>query len=62
MSEVVNLRTARKRAKRQDDEKRAHANRLAHGLPPREQALDRARRNKADHDLTLHLIDAGDGR
>jgi len=62
MSDVVNLRTARKRAKRQKDEQRADANRLAHGMPSRERALDRAKRNKADHDLALHFIDAGDGR
>lgn len=60
MAELVNLRTARKRAKRQQDEREAQANRLAHGQPKR--LLDAARRAKAIQDLDRHRIEEGDGR
>jgi hypothetical protein len=62
MAELVNLRTARKRAKRQQDEREAQANRLAHGQPQRLRQLDAARRAKAIQDLDRHRIEEGDGR
>jgi len=51
MAEVVNLRTARKRAERQHSEKRAAENRLSHGRPKFERDLDAARAAKACRDL-----------
>jgi Domain of unknown function (DUF4169) len=62
MAEVVNLRTARKRAKRQKDALLANTNRLAHGRPRSAQALDEARQAKADSDLEQHRTERGDGR
>jgi Domain of unknown function (DUF4169) len=62
MAELVNLRTARKRAKRLMDEREAEANRLAHGQPKHLRKLTAARRVKAMRDLDRHQIDEGDGR
>lgn len=62
MAELINLRTARKRAKRQRDNGRAEVNRLAHGQPKHLRQLDRARREKADRDLDAQRIEPGDGR
>ena len=62
MTELVNLRTARKRAKRQQDDLRADANRLAHGQPKHRRKLDAAQQAKASRDPDLHRIDKGDGR
>jgi hypothetical protein len=52
----------RKRAKRQQEDKRANASRTVHGQPKHVRTLDKARRAKADRDLDQHLIDKGDGR
>jgi hypothetical protein len=62
MAELVNLRTARKRARRQQDERNAEVNRLAHGRPGHVRKLDAAQRAKADRDLDQHRIEEGDGR
>jgi hypothetical protein len=62
MVSVVNLRTARKRAKRQKAEADAAANRLAYGRPRTEQNLERASRDKARKDLDQHRIETGDGQ
>jgi hypothetical protein len=62
MAEVVNLRTARKRAKRLADEQAAQANRLAHGRTKTAKQLDAARQAKTNHDLESHRIATGDGR
>jgi hypothetical protein len=62
MADVVNLRTARKRAKRQQQELLAGGNRLAHGQPKSVKALESARREKAGHDLEQHQMEKGDGR
>ena len=62
MAELVNLRAARKRTKREQDEQRAHANRLAHGQPQRLRKLDAARQEKAGSDLDGHQIETGDHR
>ena len=62
MAELVNLRTARKRAKRQQDDRRADANRLAHGQPKRSRKLEAAQQAKASRDLERHRIERGDGR
>jgi uncharacterized protein DUF4169 len=60
MAEVVNLRTARKRAQRQQAEKNAFDNRLAHGRPKSERKLDEFRRAKANRELDLHRITRGE--
>jgi hypothetical protein len=62
MAEVVNLRTARKRAKRRQDELLAGANRLAHGVPKNRRKLTAAQQTKAISDLDQHRIDKEDGR
>lgn len=62
MAELVNLRTARKRAKRQQDEQRSNANRLAHGQPKHVRELEAEKQAKASRDLEAHRIDTGDRR
>ena len=62
MAELVNLRAARKRAKRQQDDQRANANRLAHGQAKRLRKLKDAQQVKAGRDLDQHRIETGDGR
>ena len=61
MGDLVNLRTARKRAKRREAERQAASNRLAHGRSKAERALTRSQGDKARKDLDQHRIDAGDG-
>jgi hypothetical protein len=60
MADIVNLRTARKRAHQQQAEKDAATNRLAHGTPKSERKLDEARRAKAGRDLNGHRIEMGE--
>lgn len=60
MADVVNLRTARKQAKRQDNEQHAQLNRLAHGQPKYLRKLDDAKQDKAGRDLDRHRIETGD--
>ena len=61
MAEVINLRTSRKRAKRERDAKRAEENRLAFGRPKAERRLEDARAEKLQRDLDAHRIEPGDG-
>jgi hypothetical protein len=61
MAELVNLRIARKRAKKRHDDLRADANRLVHGQPKHRRKLEAAQQLKAGRDLALHRIDKGDG-
>ena len=51
MSEIVNLRTERKRAKRAMAEHAAAANRLLHGRSKSARELDQARAAKTKSDL-----------
>jgi hypothetical protein len=60
MGDVVNLRRARKNAKRQAAERRAAANRLLHGRSKVERDLEAARDAKAGRDLDRHRIETGD--
>jgi Domain of unknown function (DUF4169) len=60
MSDVVNLRTARKRAKRLQAELEAAANRLAHGRTKAERTQTRARNDKSERSLDQHRIATGD--
>ena len=62
MAELVNLRTARKRAKREQDDRRANAQRLAHGQPKHRRKLEAAQKAKASRDLDRHRIETGGGR
>lgn len=62
MTDVVNLRTVRKRTKRQQDAQRAAANRLAYGRPKAERVLTTARSDKARRILDHHRIETGDDR
>ena len=61
MVELVNLRTARKQAKRRQSEQRADAQRLAHGQPKHLRKLKAAQQAKADRELDHHRIEPGDG-
>jgi len=60
MTDVVNLRTARKRANRRLDEKHADAQRLAHGRPKHVRSLDAARREQDGRILDGHKITTGE--
>lgn len=60
MAEVINLRTVRKRAKRQQHDQRANANRAAFGEPKRVRKLETAQRAKARRDLDQCRIEIGD--
>ena len=65
MTDVVNLRAARKRAKRQEEQARAQAKRLAHGQPKYLRQVEAATRAKNDRELDRHLIkkiEKGDAR
>ena len=62
MADVVNLRTARKQAKRQKEASAAEANRLAHGRRKSVRELEAALKAKADRDLDQHRTERGDGR
>jgi hypothetical protein len=60
MGDIVNLRSARKRAKRRAQDVRATANRLAHGRSKAERALAAARRAKGQRDLDAQRIPGDD--
>jgi hypothetical protein len=62
MVELINLRTARKRAKQRQDDARADANRLAYGQAKQVRKLEDAQQAKAGRDLEAHRIDKGDSR
>jgi Domain of unknown function (DUF4169) len=61
MGEIVNLRRARKRMKREHEAERAAQNRLAHGRPKAERRLQKARAEKARRELEGRRIGPGDG-
>ena len=62
MAELLNLRAARKQAKRRQSDQLAHAKRLAHGRPTHLRKLDDAQQSKASRDLDSQRIQPGDGR
>jgi Domain of unknown function (DUF4169) len=62
MAELINLRIARKRAKRQQDNSQAKASRIVHGQPKRLRKLNAAQEAKAERALDQHRIETGDGR
>lgn len=62
MAELVNLRMARKRAKRRQKGALADAGRLAHGEPKRLRTLAAARHAKSERDHERHKMETGDDR
>lgn len=62
MAPIVNLRTARKQARRRQAEQDAAANRLAYGRPKTKRNLERALRDKERKGLDQHRIETGDGQ
>jgi hypothetical protein len=60
MAEIVNLRTARKRANRRRDEKRAAEARVSHGMSKADRVLAKTERAKARRDLDEHRIETGE--
>lgn len=62
MGEVVNLRKARKQAGKQEDAKRAAANRIVHGRSKAERTLETVHKQQARRLLDAHKIDPGDAR
>ena len=62
MSDVVNLRTARKRAKRRQTEREAAENRLTYGRSKLERTSTQVANDKAHRSLDQHQIETGDGQ
>jgi len=60
MSNVINLRTARKRAKRQQDDNDAQARRVAFGQPKAERERLRAAETLSRRALDQHRLDNGE--
>jgi hypothetical protein len=60
MAEIVNLRTARKRANRRRDEKHAAEARVSHGMSKADRVLAKTERAKARRDLDEHRIETGE--
>ena len=59
MTEIINLNRARKAKKRTEKEKTAEANRVLHGTPKTLRNLQKARKDKADQELTRHKLEDG---
>jgi hypothetical protein len=60
MGNLVNLRIARKQAKRRQAEREASSNRLVHGRSNAERALEQSRSDKARSGLDQYRIETGD--
>jgi hypothetical protein len=60
MAEIINLRVARKRADRQDSEKRAAAARVSHGMSKADRMLAKAKTEKIRRGLDEHRIETGE--
>jgi hypothetical protein len=60
MVEIVNLRTARKRAKRLRDAEHAAKARVSHGIPKAARALARSEQEKVRRELDEHRIETGE--
>lgn len=56
MSEIVNLRRARKEQARRKKSAQAEANRVKHGVPKREHDLAKARTEKAARGVEGHRL------
>jgi len=62
MGDLVNLRNARKQAKRRQAEAKAAAHRLAHGRTKAQRMLEQSRSDKARKSLDQVRIETGDGQ
>jgi hypothetical protein len=62
MGDLLNLRTARKRAKRRQAEQAAASSRLVHGRSKAERVLEQSRSDKTRRSLDQHRIEKGDGQ
>jgi hypothetical protein len=60
MGDLINLRTARKQARRRSAEREAASRRLAYGRPKTERMLERSRSDRANRELDGHRIETGD--
>ena len=59
MSDVINLRKARKRVERKLDERRATENRMRFGLSKSDRNLIEARNARVSRDLDQHRVETG---
>lgn len=62
MGDLVNLRIARKQAKRRQAAARAASNRLGHGRSKAQRTIEQSRSIKARKELDQHRIETGDGQ
>jgi len=62
MGDLVNLRVARKQAKRRQAEQDAASARVVHGRSKRERVLEQSLSDKAQRSLDQHRIERGDGQ
>jgi hypothetical protein len=62
VSEIVNLRQARKRKRRADDERIADANRLQHGRTKAEKLMTSRRNAMTERGLAGHRRDGRDSK
>ena len=62
MGDIVNLRKARKVARKLQEAERAAANRITHGRTKAERTLEATRAEKTRRLLDAHKIDTGDTR
>ena len=60
MGDVINLRKARKQAKRREDVERAAANRIVHGRSKSERNLQERDEDRLNRHLDGHKIESGD--
>jgi hypothetical protein len=60
MAEIVNLRTARKRAKRQEQAELAAQARVSNGMSKVDRALARSMQSKVRRELDEHRIETGE--
>ena len=60
MGEVVNLRIARKRRRREDEARQADENRVRHGMTKTEKTAARIERRRLEAELDGHRLSKGD--
>jgi hypothetical protein len=60
MAEIVNLRTARKRANRRRDDQRAAEARVSHGMSKADRALAKTNSARFRRELDEHRIETGE--
>jgi Domain of unknown function (DUF4169) len=60
MAEIINLRNARKRARRRLSERRAAAARVSHGMSKADRTLAKANTDKIRRQLDEHRIETGE--